>query len=77
VRLYRSPLSSSQFFARGAGAALSENVIPSHYSLEFTPDLKAATFSGSEVIDLNIKEPTSAITLNAIELKIENVGIIP
>ena len=55
---------------------LSENVIPSHYSLEFTPDLKAATFSGSEVIDLNIKEPTSAITLNAIELKIENVGII-
>jgi len=55
---------------------LSDNVIPSHYSLDFMPDLKAATFSGFEVIDVNIKEPTNAITLNAIELRIENVGII-
>jgi aminopeptidase N len=54
---------------------LSENVIPSHYSLEFAPDLKAATFSGSEVIDVNIKEPTNAITLNAIELKFRSVEI--
>ncbi|MDR3752463.1 MAG: M1 family aminopeptidase [Terracidiphilus sp.] len=54
---------------------LSDNVIPSHYSLEFTPDLKAATFSGFEVIDVNIKAPTNVITLNAIELKIGNVEI--
>ena len=54
---------------------LSENVIPSHYSLQFTPDLKAATFAGFEVIDVNIKEPTSAITLNAIELKFQSVEI--
>jgi aminopeptidase N/puromycin-sensitive aminopeptidase len=54
---------------------LSENVIPSHYSLEFTPDLRAATFNGSEVIDINIKVPTNAITLNAIELKFQSVEI--
>jgi aminopeptidase N len=54
---------------------LSESVTPSHYSLEFTPDLKAATFSGSEVIDVSIKEPTNAITLNAIELKFQSVEI--
>ena len=54
---------------------LSENVIPSHYSLAFTPDLKAATFSGNEVIDISIKEPTDAITLNAIELKFQSVEI--
>jgi aminopeptidase N/puromycin-sensitive aminopeptidase len=54
---------------------LSENVIPSHYSLEFAPDLKAATFSGSEVIDVHIKAPTNAITLNAIELKFQSVEI--
>jgi aminopeptidase N/puromycin-sensitive aminopeptidase len=54
---------------------LSANVVPSHYSLSFVPDLKAATFSGSEVIDVNIKEPTSAITLNAIELKFRSVDI--
>ncbi len=39
------------------------------------PDLKAATFSGFEAIDVNIKEPTNAITLNAIELTFQNVGI--
>jgi aminopeptidase N/puromycin-sensitive aminopeptidase len=50
-------------------------VIPSHYSLEFTPDLRAATFNGSEVIDINIKVPTNAITLNAIELKFQSVEI--
>ena len=54
---------------------LSQNVIPSHYSLEFTPDLKAATFSGSEAIDVNIKAPINAITLNAIEIKFESVEI--
>jgi aminopeptidase N/puromycin-sensitive aminopeptidase len=54
---------------------LSANVIPSHYLLDFTPDLRAATFNGSEAIDVNIKEPTSAITLNAIELKFQTVEI--
>ncbi|MGD0348172.1 MAG: M1 family aminopeptidase [Terracidiphilus sp.] len=54
---------------------LSVNVIPSHYSLSFTPDLKAATFSGIEMIDVNIKEPTNSITLNAIELKFVSVDI--
>ena len=56
-------------------SAFLRNVIPSHYSLQFTPDLKAATFSGSEAIDVNIKEPTNAITLNAIELKFESIEI--
>ena len=54
---------------------LSANVIPSHYALAFAPDLKAAAFSGSETIDISIKEPTSAITLNAIEIKFESVEI--
>jgi len=58
-----------------AAQRLSANVIPSHYSLSFAPDLKAATFTGSELIDVNIKEPTNAITLNAIELKFESVEI--
>jgi aminopeptidase N/puromycin-sensitive aminopeptidase len=43
--------------------------------LKFTPDLKAAAFSGSEAIDVNIKEPTSTISLNAIELKFQSVEI--
>ncbi len=54
---------------------LSTNVIPSHYALAFTPNLKSATFTGSETIDVAIKEPASAITLNAIEIQFQFVTI--
>ena len=63
-------------FSHAASAQrLSTNVIPSHYALQFAPDLKAATFTGSETIDIAIKQPTSAITLNAIEIEFETVEI--
>ena len=54
---------------------LSTNVVPSHYTLAFTPDLKSATFTGSESIDVSIKEPTKSITLNAIEIKFQSVEV--
>ncbi len=37
---------------------LPDTVLPEHYSLTLTPDLKAATFSGVETIDVSIKAPT-------------------
>ena len=54
---------------------LSSSVAPVHYTLNLAPDLKTATFSGSEAIDIRIKEPARAITLNAIELKFGSVTI--
>ncbi|GGH07097.1 aminopeptidase [Silvibacterium dinghuense] len=50
-----------------------DNVIPEHYALSLTPDLKAATFLGSEKIDVLVKQPTDAITLNAAEIKFQSV----
>ena len=44
-------------------------VRPEHYSLTITPDLSAATFVGSETIDVVLDAPTSAITLNAAEIE--------
>ena len=44
--------------------------MPTHYTLTLTPDLKTATFSGVEAIDVNIKQPTNSITLNAIEISL-------
>ena len=41
---------------------------PQHYALTVTPDLNAATFAGSERIDLTLDRPTRAITLNAAEI---------
>jgi len=56
---------------------LPTTVIPTHYTLKLAPDLKAATFSGEESIDVNIAAPTNSITWNAIEIKFESVTIFP
>jgi aminopeptidase N len=48
---------------------LSADVIPEHYKLVLTPDLKTATFAGHEEINVRLAKPLNAITLNAAELK--------
>jgi aminopeptidase N/puromycin-sensitive aminopeptidase len=55
---------------------LPTTVIPTHYTLKLTPDLKGATFSGEEAIDVNISQPTNSITLNAIEIAFQSVTIL-
>ena len=59
------------------GQRLPTTIIPTHYTLKLTPDLKAATFSGEEEIDVNISQPTNSITLNAIEINVLSVTIFP
>ncbi len=52
---------------------LPENARPEHYALHLTPDLKAATFTGQETIDLLLATPSTTVTLNALELTIASV----
>ena len=47
--------------------------VPEHYSLALTPNLKDATFTGSETIDLALSQPVESITLNAAEIKFGSV----
>ncbi len=54
---------------------LPKTVIPMHYSLTFTPDLKAATFTGLETIDVELKEPSKTITLNSAEIEFKSVTV--
>jgi aminopeptidase N/puromycin-sensitive aminopeptidase len=58
-----------------AAQRLSTTVVPTHYTLKLTPDLKTATFSGVETIDVKIKQPVSSITLNAAEIKFQSVTV--
>jgi aminopeptidase N len=48
---------------------LPTGVHPEAYKLTLTPDLKAATFTGSETIDVVLDAPSKTITLNAAEIK--------
>ncbi len=52
---------------------LSADVIPSHYDIAVSPDLQAATFSGTERIVVALKKPASSIVLNAAEIEFDKV----
>src|SRR6184192_2769877 len=54
---------------------LPENVVPDHYGLIFTPNLRSATFSGQETIDVHIVHPGNSITLNSAEIEFQKVNI--
>ena len=60
---------------RADAQRLPTTVVPTHYKLSLAPDLKAATFSGVEQVDLNIREPLGSITLNSAEIAFQSVTI--
>jgi len=47
---------------------------PQHYTLQLTPDLQAATFTGNETIALTLKQAADSIVLNALELNFDTVA---
>ena len=52
---------------------LPQTVTPEHYTLTLAPDLKKATFTGQETIDVALRQSTDAITLNSAEIKFSSV----
>ncbi|EEP77622.1 aminopeptidase 2 [Uncinocarpus reesii 1704] len=56
---------------------LPANVKPVHYDLTLEPDLEKFTYEGTVVIDLDIVEDSTSITLNSVDLDIHSTTIIP
>ena len=54
----------------GSPYRLPRTVVPRRYALTLEPDLEAATFAGSEDVDVEVRETTSEIVLNADELEL-------
>src|SRR6202035_503876 len=48
---------------------LPSGVRPEHYKLTLSPDLRGATFSGEETIDLTLDAPSRTVTRNAADIK--------
>ncbi|HTD56753.1 MAG TPA: hypothetical protein VK670_15290, partial [Silvibacterium sp.] len=63
----------SCLFTQAYAQRLPKTVHPEHYQLTLTPDLKNATFTGSEKIDVVLDQPSDTITLNAAEIKFQSV----
>jgi aminopeptidase N len=49
--------------------------VPRHYAIELVPDIEALTLSGSEVIDIDVLEPTSRIVLNAVAMTFDQAFV--
>jgi aminopeptidase N len=54
---------------------LPSGVTPQHYTLTLEPDLKAATFTGKERIDVALAQSSTSITMNAAEITFQSVKI--
>jgi puromycin-sensitive aminopeptidase len=54
---------------------LPTNVIPSAYRIRIEPDLSAGDFVGTVEIDVDVREATSTVVLNAVDLDFETAAI--
>jgi aminopeptidase N len=62
-------------FSLAAAQQLPPVAVPENYKLRFTPDLDKATFEGDETISIRVLQPTSEITLNAVDIDFHDVTI--
>ena len=54
---------------------LPKTVVPLHYAIELTPDLKSLAIAGVEVVDVEVREPTAQLVLNAVDMTLGAAGI--
>ena len=55
---------------------LPRTVVPSHYTITMEPDLDAFTFTGSEIVEVDVREPVTEIVLNSLDLSIDHGELV-
>ena len=61
-------------FDRAPGR-LPKTVIPVHYAIELEPDLENLTLAGVEIVNIDVREPTDRIVLNAVGMAFGDASI--
>ena len=54
---------------------LPDDVVPTHYGISIVPDATKLTFTGSVNIDIDVKQATKTIVLNAADLAFKHVSL--
>jgi len=60
----------------GSAYRLPRTVVPRRYELVLEPDLEAGTFTGSESVEVEVREPVEEIVLNAADLDVTGGSLV-
>lgn len=60
-----------------ATTQLPRTVRPSHYDVSIVPHAQTLTFDGKVSIDVDVLQPTTSITLNAVDMMFSKVSLAP
>ena len=54
---------------------LPKTVVPINYAIELAPDLEKLTLAGSELVDIEVREATAQLVLNAVNMTLDEVSV--
>ena len=58
-----------------APGKLPKTVVPHHYAIDLVPDLTQLAVAGNETVDVELREPTARLTLNAANVTIAEASV--
>ncbi len=61
--------------SRAQRVVLPDDVVPTRYRIDLTPDSAALTFAGTVAIDVDVRSATRKLTLNSLDLVIERASV--
>src|SRR3954469_937531 len=70
-----SALAEPGFSFDATPGKLPKTVVPVHYAIELVPDLESLALAGVEVVDIEVREPTARLVLNAVNTTLSAVSI--
>src|SRR5437763_11382864 len=71
-----SPFASEKPFSfKDTPGKLPKDVIPTDYSIRIVPNIDKLTFTGTETVKLDVRNPVHRLVLNALELQISEASL--